>query len=292
MLKVIENQLPMPEASADSFIRPGTVVGGDSCSGVTVAVSIGGALRKVTAQSALSAERAFKTGDRVLVAGADDGECYILGPVRSGGPARRRDRSLETDEGASARIVEQAGEERIQVRDAEERVLFEYCPETRCGTLTMPLGDLRLSAPEGDIDLVAGKTLRCRGEAVHLASGMSEENQRSKLSLEHDSMALRSASLSMAVDRATVAAGETQVCGARLVVTMDQARMVYRKLETVAERIVQRARDLYAHVEDLQQTRAGRLRTLVAGALHLKSGHASVTAEEEVKINGQEIHLG
>jgi hypothetical protein len=45
-------------------------------------------------------------------------------------------------------------------------------------------------------------------------------------------------------------------------------------------------------VKDLAQQRAGRVRTLVDGSYHVKSRTTLLSAEEDVKVQGERIHLG
>ena len=58
-----------------------------------------------------------------------------------------------------------------------------------------------------------------------------------------------------------------------------------------ARRIVERAKATYRDAEDLAQTRAGRVRTVVETTFHVLAGTAIVKAEEDVKLKGKKIHL-
>ena len=76
-------------------------------------------------------------------------------------------------------------------------------------------------------------------------------------------------------------------------------RGVLGKVSTVAQsvtstvgRLVQKATDSFRWTENLDETRAGRMRLQVAERFHLKSRHASVIAEGQVKIDGEKIDLG
>ena len=52
------------------------------------------------------------------------------------------------------------------------------------------------------------------------------------------------------------------------------------------------ARDLYQSVAELAQLRAGSLRTIIDGSVHLKAKEVFQRAIEGFKIRAEKIHLG
>jgi lipopolysaccharide export system protein LptC len=68
--------------------------------------------------------------------------------------------------------------------------------------------------------------------------------------------------------------------------------MLVGKIETIATRILERAKNVYRNVEELQQTRANRVRTLVQGTYQLNSETSYIKSEKNVNIDGERIHLG
>jgi hypothetical protein len=64
------------------------------------------------------------------------------------------------------------------------------------------------------------------------------------------------------------------------------------KLELTAERIVERASSVYREIEDVVQTRAGRVRTVVTGLYQLFGKRVAVRSEEDASIDGQRVLLG
>lgn len=64
------------------------------------------------------------------------------------------------------------------------------------------------------------------------------------------------------------------------------------RLESVAETVVAKAKNLYRTVEELAQLQTGRLRILVQKSCHLKARDANLLAEEDFKVDGKQIHLG
>lgn len=67
---------------------------------------------------------------------------------------------------------------------------------------------------------------------------------------------------------------------------------VAQSVTSTVGRLVQKTKDSFRWTENLDETRAGRMRLQVAERFHLKSRHASVIAEGQVKIDGEKIDLG
>jgi hypothetical protein len=59
-----------------------------------------------------------------------------------------------------------------------------------------------------------------------------------------------------------------------------------------AERLIERAKDAYREIDGLLHTRAGRVRSLVAGAYELFAKQTTVTSEEDTSIDGKRVLLG
>ena len=70
------------------------------------------------------------------------------------------------------------------------------------------------------------------------------------------------------------------------------ARWIIDRMETVAETLVEKARNAYRTIEQLTQLRTGRMRTLVDQTFQFKSRKAFLKSEEDFKIRGEKIHLG
>jgi hypothetical protein len=64
------------------------------------------------------------------------------------------------------------------------------------------------------------------------------------------------------------------------------------RIDLRADRIFERARDIYRDVEGLIQTRAERVRTLATGAYQLFAGRVNVLAEEDAAVDGKRVLLG
>jgi hypothetical protein len=203
-------------------------------------------------------------------------------------PAPASAERLSTPSGASALVRD----DRIEVRDPKGRLLFEYDAGTGRGSLTMPTGDLALHAPEGNIELVAGAKVLCRGAlGVAIAAGHGQKGEPA-LTMSKEGMSLGAPEVSISAERAKVLLADAEYHGLRFSATVGQARMVVDRLEQVASSVFQRAKRVLRHVEGLEQLTAGRVRTLVRGAYSVKGERTSIQAEDEVKIDGKRVHLG
>lgn len=83
-----------------------------------------------------------------------------------------------------------------------------------------------------------------------------------------------------------------RVPSGRLVLESDSVEIRAGTLELLAERMFQKARELYQWVAGVFQIRSGRMRTLVDSSYHVKAQRTYVKGDAEVNINGDSINLG
>jgi len=69
-------------------------------------------------------------------------------------------------------------------------------------------------------------------------------------------------------------------------------RWVARRIESTADTLVERVKNLYRTVEDLSQTKAGRVRMLVSSTFRVKAKRAVVKADETCAIDAGRIDIG
>ncbi|EJL88813.1 Protein of unknown function (DUF3540) [Polaromonas sp. CF318] len=67
---------------------------------------------------------------------------------------------------------------------------------------------------------------------------------------------------------------------------------VAQEVTSAIGRLVQKTRDSFRWTENVDETRAGRMRLQVEERLHVTAKHATVLAEGQVKIDGEKIDLG
>lgn len=87
-------------------------------------------------------------------------------------------------------------------------------------------------------------------------------------------------------------AGEVTVKAERFFTKVRVLAQHADRLEVSAGRILEKAREAYQDVEELLQTRAGRIRALVEDAYHLQSRRTSIASKEDTSIDGKKVLLG
>ena len=164
--------------------------------------------------------------------------------------------TIATQTGVSASLTRSDdGAELLRVRDAQGRLLFEHNSATRLTVLVAPDGDLELRAPRGKVRVVAAEGIE-----------LSTPSVRSKV-------------------------GEARVEGKTLELSFERIKTAAAVVETVAGRILERARDAYRETEGLSQTRAGRLRLVAEKTISMLGQRAVVKAREDVKVKGEKVYL-
>ena len=205
-------------------------------------------------------------------------------PLPGGGHA-----ALETAQGSTVL--------RVYSRDA---LVIEYDPVTHRTRVMPEAGDLELAAPAGNLALRAAGSVAVEAGAVAIRSrigiGLTVETPdgatQSVLTLEGGTARLAVPTLDVAARQAHLQAGETRYAGRSLLAEVASLRLIAGRVETLAKTVVEKTRNLYRSVEELLETRAGRVRSLVDGTYHLKARDAVVRAERDVDVDGEKIRLG
>jgi hypothetical protein len=142
-----------------------------------------------------------------------------------------------------------------------------------------PAGDLAFAAERGSIEFAARDAVRLRAEReVELAAGQT--------------IHVGGPALTARVQRASLQADEAGVTARAIAVTAEKAVQLVGVLETTATRILERAKNVYRDVEELSQTRAGRMRLVVQQTFHLLGRRTLIRAEKDARIDGEKIYLG
>lgn len=250
-----------------------------------VALPTGG--EPVRAELAAPGVGGLRRGERVLVSVTDSGGAYVIGVLGSG---RRR---LDTRRGASAEVVTDEDGERVEVRDPEGSLIFRYDPDGGRAELTVPRGSLDVQAPEGDLNLRAGRAVRLTGRTIDLAATSSIR------AFVHDAAsrvatALRLGHRSARLDAETVRVDSqrAQLQSERIDTEADEIRTTARRIRTTAEVVTQRFGSLCRRVKGLVQSRAGRMRTLISGSWRTRAERADLRSRDTFKVDGRKIHLG
>ncbi len=185
-------------------------------------------------------------------------------------------------DGATARLSPDSDE--IQLRSSSGQLLFEYRATGSISRVFLPDGDLALATPQGRISLEAR-------DGVYLESESSTE-ERSALHLTPEAIHLSSAELHGRAVRVHLKAEHASVIAERLDTAYESVRHVVGILETRARRIVESTQESFRQAEELQETKAGRVRWLVKGAFNLLGGYAQIKMDEDLSMDAEQIRLG
>ena len=255
---------------------------------------------EIWAEVALAPVPDVSPGDRVLVAKDGGMRSYVIGVLGKPTTASPSSDRVVARDGSSARRVAEGEEERLQIHDRQGRMLFEFRPQSGTAVVSVPEGDLQIRAPGGNIDLMSGRALRLSAGGELQMTSLNDlslttggpGNEASSLRLARDSTALATQRLSLRTALGDIVMGKARYRGERLDAKVSRARLVFGRLETVAESIVTQAKFLYQRVARLHYTSAGRARSLVKGTFDVKSKRLRLKSTEIAKIDGKEIHFG
>jgi hypothetical protein len=131
--------------------------------------------------------------------------------------------------------------------------------------------DLSIGIKEGRFSIAAGK-------GVHLVSSAE--------------ISLTSAELTVNAIKGNIFLDRISYLGRQLFAEIDGIKFVGRVFEAVFERIAHKSRWSYCEVEEIDQVRSGQIDYRAEKNMNLRGQNALVTAEDLVKIDGDQIHLG
>lgn len=133
-------------------------------------------------------------------------------------------------------------------------------------------GKTILSVPEGDLDLRSEQGSICLQAAKNIE--------------------LNSPQFSLETAKGTFNIADASYQGLRLGASIAQTKLFLGKLNTTVGRLIEKAKNVYRQIDNLNQLKAGRMRTLIKGSYHLKSESINQKADKDVRIDGDKINLG
>lgn len=260
----------------------------------------------------------FGWGDTVLVAGSSLDDLFIMAMIEPAPSSRvdcvdraeSADRSsgegtdveaLHLDSGAHAEVVKAPGAESIRVFSEDGALLFEYDAQTRASRVDLPGDDVEFVARRGQIRFVAEKGIGFFSKApiemmsakgLKLAAANAVEKTCSLLELGTRKIELKGEDFVASARRAELDIEKAEVRGRRFTTTVDKLKVIAKRSESIAETVVERAKNAYRTVSELNQLDAGRFRTRVKDLYQLRSKNAVVNARESVAIDAEKINLG
>lgn len=259
----------------------------------------------IEAKNALTEHYVPEVGDQLLVSGESFRCCFIIGVLtkvkkEQKQPQSPSTQSITTALGSVAQKKNINGHEVLSIEDEQGHLLFEYDAVTKKSKLYAAQGDLSLTALQGNIELISGKNIQCTSlggitldsaTATQLRVSSPDKNY-SSVNLTEKGILLSGKRMGMKADKGEFRIKDSVYEGNNVKCVFDRSRLFVGKIETVASRIFERVKNVYRQVDELQQTKAGRVRTLVDGAYQLKSETSYIESTKTVKIDAEKIHLG
>ena len=98
--------------------------------------------------------------------------------------------------------------------------------------------------------------------------------------------------VSLQAPRASFTLGALRLTAGLVEATVEQVKTAAQFLDTAAERVRLKAGSVHREVEDLEHLQAGQLFYRIKNVLNLRGKHAVMSAENEVRVDGERIHLG
>ena len=199
-------------------------------------------------------------------------------------------RELALVDGTVARTG--AGRTSLEFVRPDGTVLFRYDTSQGHGRITLENDAIDVHAARGDLRLRAAGDVLVEGRSVHAVSRAPGVETAGELRLGPRQASLTAGTVNIDSDDLEMRSQRTTLRSEDVRGYVGRAVVNAQRLETVAEVITETARDLYQSVAELAQLRAGSLRTIVDGTVHLKAKEVFQRAIEGFKIRAEKIHLG
>ncbi len=199
-----------------------------------------------------------------------------------------RARAVLRDDGRTALVIESPkGEALVEYDPANGRLVLRASQG-----LTVDAGDGPLTLRGRSVAVESDSEVDVRARrAVRLDAGEGD-GEHGRVTVERGTV--RAAAKAVAVDalRATLTFDEAAVAARVLRAAVRAVTVQAGAVETRADRVLTRAKDLYQEVEGTAQTRARALRMVAQGTLQALADRVLVRADDDVKVQGERVHLG
>jgi hypothetical protein len=181
----------------------------------------------------------------------------------------------------SAQVCQVIDATQIRIKLQHDKQEFDLWASFAMGNMPLP--------QVGDKVLVAGEDLQSGFIIGHLDLRSEQGSIRLQAA---KNIELNSPQFTLQSAKAELNMAETQYQGLRLSASIAHSKLFLGKLNTTVGRLIEKAKNVYRQVDNLNQLKAGRMRSLVKGSYHLKSESINQKAVKEVRIDGDKINLG
>ena len=239
--------------------------------------------------------------DIILAAGEDVKNLFIIGIIEHFENNETENKKLELSNGIYAELDKYQEGEKIQVRSKEGDLLFEYDTAQNNTRVNIGFGNLEFITQKGDINFISEGNINFKSKqsvviessgSIRATINNTVEKVFSSLTFNRRKIKMSSPELEIVNQRTSIMSEETKYIGNKFSGTFKYGKLITGKLETLADDIICKAKNIYNSVDELAQFKAGRIRTLIKNSLHVKAKNSYLKSEEDFKINGEKIHLG
>lgn len=153
-------------------------------------------------------------------------------------------------------------------------------------------GDYVLAVLERDAGRLS--TLSLPGDAqLTLQTGRLHVSARDGIGMASaKEIAMQSGSLKVEALKGEVTVHELSLVGEAWRSCVDRVKSVGRTFDSILERCHQRVARSYRVVDEMDQVKAGQIDYQADGSLQMHAKYTLMTADELVKVDGEQIHLG
>ncbi|MCP3874461.1 MAG: DUF3540 domain-containing protein [Desulfobacteraceae bacterium] len=245
-------------------------------------------------------EDVLSPGDQVLVALENENQIYIIGVLNQKVVNKKRPVKFEIENGAFAKIEGSKGKANIQIFSNQKDLIFEYSPSSGKAKVISNSSSICVEAPGGDLSLNCKGNLNLGAEqvnisghsALNLTTAGLENFKGSSIGIKNNQLKISSPDIRTTAELGHFNIKETRYTGKNLLSKIGQLKIVADKMETTANSVVDKIKDIFKTVENLYQLKAKRKRMVVETTYHVKAEDITFKSEEDFKVKGNQIHLG
>ena len=110
--------------------------------------------------------------------------------------------------------------------------------------------------------------------------------------MKNHRLQLSSPAMDITSQRARLFFEEVKIAGKSLLGRITDVQFVGRQMESVADTVIAKAKNVYRTISELSQLKAGRQRTLIENSCHMKARKMILKSETDFKVKADKIHLG
>lgn len=166
-----------------------------------------------------------------------------------------------------------AGDKIMYTRDPEGGCYILAILERPSGSdalLSFP-GDVRVESKKGTVAIAAAS-------GIDLATGSTVTMSASEVSVSAVNGRLNVLDL--------------QATGDSFTGTLNRVHLISDAVDVVAQRVTQRLKSCYRWVEEIEHITAGQMIHKVSNLFSVRARQTAITAKDDVKIDGERLHLG